>query len=100
MKVWTISMSKPLKLKTYTDKELKALIPALGTFIRPLLYKNRYIASCNHYSNDCSFCPFAYESDLCSSVYSSYSKNIKDNIDFDIKFFPDNFIENHPEYLI
>ena len=93
-------MSKPLKLKTYTSKELKMIIPALDTFIRPLPYKDRYIASCAHYSDSCSDCPFYNEDDLCNSVYSSYSENIEDHIDSDNKFFPSNFIENHPEYLI
>ena len=93
-------MSKPLNLKTYTDKELEMIIPALGTFIRPLLYKNRYIASCNHYSDSCSDCPFDNEDDICNSIYSSYKENIEDNINSDNKFFPRNFIENHPEYLI
>lgn len=93
-------MSNPLKLKTYTDEELKMIIPALGTFIRPLLYKSRYIASCNHYSGSCSDCPFDNEYDICNSIYSSYKENIEDNINSDNKFFPHNFIKNHPEYLI
>lgn len=93
-------MSKALKLKTYTNEELEALIPALGTFIRPLPYKGRHMASCNHYSDSCSDCPFDNEDDLCNSIYSSYSENIGDHIDSDNKFFPRNFIKHHPEYLI
>lgn len=93
-------MKPSLNLKTYTDKELEKVIPALGTFIRPLLYKGRYIASCTHYPGSCSDCPFDNEDDICNSVYSSYKENIEDNIDSDNKFFPNNFIKNHPEYLI
>ena len=93
-------MSKIFKRKTYTSEELKALIPALGTFIRPLPYNDRYIASCSHYTDCCSFCPFDNEDGICNSIYSSYTENIENNIDSDNKFFPRNFIENHPEYLI
>ena len=94
-------MNKPLKLKTYTSKELKMIIPALGTFVRPLLYNGRHIASCNHYSGDCSYCPLDDdESGLCSSMYIAGNEDIEARIDCDNKFFPRNFIENHPEYLI
>ena len=96
-------MSKPLKLKTYTSKELKMIIPALGTFIRPLLYQGRHIASCAHYSGDCSYCPLDnndYNLDICDTIHIASSGDVEDHIDSDNKLFPSNFIENHPEYLI
>ena len=93
-------MSKPLKLKTYTSKELKMIIPALGTFIRPLLYNGRYVASCNHYSEDCYYCPLYTENDLCDSMYVYDDEDIEDRIELANKFFPHSFIENHPELFI
>ena len=93
---------KPLKLKTYTSKELEMIIPALGTFIRPLLYNGRYVASCNDYSEDCRNCPLLYaENYLCDSMLYVYDdEDIEDRIDLYNKFFPHSFIKNHPEYFI
>lgn len=91
-------MSK--SLKTYTNEELKRLIPALSTIIRPLSYKGRHLASCSHYLEDCSFCPLNFEHDLCDSVYTSVSEDIENHIDSGHKLFPRNFIKHHPEYFI
>ena len=93
-------MNKSLKLKTYTGEELRKLIPALGTIIRPLPYKGRYLASCSHYLGDCSVCPLNFEPDLCDSIHVNESEDTEIHVDSRNKLFPCNFIKQHPEYFI
>lgn len=94
-------MNKALKLETYTDEELETLILCIiGTFIRPLPYKGRHLASCGHYIKSCTLCPLNTRPELCDTVYPNKSDDIENCINSVNKLFPCNFIENHPEYFI